>query len=656
MSTLHVPDHASFTAVLGRAAQRAPEAFADGVLRNLYGGGWHEVGDPAPLVSPVDGTSVTSLAKVDAPTAQQAVHAAAAAHVDWSTIPLAERHARVTAAVAALADARDDLALLLAWEIGKPWRLACADVDRALDGVRWYLQEIDQMLGTDVDGRPFKRTPLPGPVSNIASWNYPMSVQVHAELVQLLAGNAVVAKTPTQGGAITLTLAHALMARAGLPVTLLSGDGATLSDALVRSPELGALAFVGGRSNGGRVAAPAGRHRQAALPGAGGPERLGHLEVHRLGHPGRAPAQGLRIRQAAVHRLPAVRHPTGLVDEFLAHVSADGRVAEVGHPLAVSQDDDPLPELDFGPLISAAKVAELNAKVDEALHWGAVPLYRGTLDPARFIPGQDTSAYVAPVALLAPPGASRLMHEEPFGPVDTIVVVDTEAELLAQMNASNGALVASIACDDADLAARTRRARPGVQGRHQQTPLPRRQGRALRRPRRLLEGRLRRRRAISCRPSPRARREQPVRQLPRLQPLPRRDLTAPLHQHPGGAVATPGGSTHGATPTRALQHPQSRRSVCIAEGHGYRRHIRLTATRPWRAGPSRSAPIRRVRPSGRGLPPGRPWCGARPPPWCRRERRAGRRRRGGTRRATARSVPPGSAGHRGMTVGAAGRR
>ena len=111
MQELHVPDHASFTAVLGRAAQRTPEAFADGVLRNLYGGGWHEMGDPAPLVSPVDGTSVTSLAKVDAPTAQQAVHAAAEAHIDWSTIPLAERQARVTAAVAALADARDDLAV-----------------------------------------------------------------------------------------------------------------------------------------------------------------------------------------------------------------------------------------------------------------------------------------------------------------------------------------------------------------------------------------------------------------------------------------------------------------------------------------------------------------------------------------------------------------
>ena len=50
--------------------------------------------------------------------------------------------------------------------------------------------------------------------------------------------------------------------------------------------------------------------------------------------------------------------------------------------------------------------------------------------------------------MLAPPGASRLMHEEPFGPVDSIIVVDTEAELLAQMNASNGALVATISNDD----------------------------------------------------------------------------------------------------------------------------------------------------------------------------------------------------------------
>lgn len=39
-------------------------------------------------------------------------------------------------------------------------------------------------------------------------------------------------------------------------------------------------------------------------------------------------------------------------------------------------------------------------------------------------------------------------HAEPFGPVDTLVLVDTEAELLAAMNASNGALVATLSTDD----------------------------------------------------------------------------------------------------------------------------------------------------------------------------------------------------------------
>jgi len=49
------------------------------------------------------------------------------------------------------------------------------------------------------------------------------------------------------------------------------------------------------------------------------------------------------------------------------------------------------------------------------------------------------------------------MHAEPFGPVDTIVVVDTTDELLSQMNASNGALVASLACDDEELAGKLAR-------------------------------------------------------------------------------------------------------------------------------------------------------------------------------------------------------
>jgi len=277
---------------------------------------------------------------------------------------------------------------------------------------------------------------------------------VHAELVQLLAGNAVVAKTPTQGGAFCLTVAHALMHEAGLPVTLLSGDGSTLSSALVRSAEIGALAFVGGRDNGGKVAAQLVDTGKRHMLEQEGLNSWGIWEFSDWDGFSAHLRKGFEYAKQRCTAYPRFVVQRKLVDEFLAAYLPVVSSARFGHPLAAGVDDEELPQLDFGPLISAAKAEELRKKVDEALGHGAIPLYRGSLAQGRFLPGQDTSAYVAPTTLLAPAGASRLMHEEPFGPVDTIVVVDTQAELLAQMNASNGALVASIATDDVELAGR----------------------------------------------------------------------------------------------------------------------------------------------------------------------------------------------------------
>jgi acyl-CoA reductase-like NAD-dependent aldehyde dehydrogenase len=430
--------------VLARAVAATPEAFTDGRPRNLLAGEWADTGTPATLRTPVDGTTLTELSRVDAETALRAVQHAADRHRTWAATPLAERTARVEAALDALTEHRDLLALLLVWEIGKPWRLACADVDRCLDGVRWYVEEI----GTMLDGRE----PLPGPVSNIASWNYPMSVLVHAELVQLLAGNAVVAKTPSQGGALCLTVAHALMHRAGLPATLLSGGGEELSEVLVRAAEIGAVAFVGGRSNGGKVASALLDTDKRHMIEQEGLNAWGIWEFSQWGLLAAHLKKGFEYGKQRCTAYPRFVVQRELVHEFLDMYLPVVRSVRFGHPLALDDDGDPLPDLDFGPLISAAKAEELHRKVDEAIKHGAVPLYRGSLAHGSFVDGQDTSAYVAPTVLLAPPGRSRLMHAEPFGPVDTIIVVDTREELLSAMNASNGALVASLACDDEELA------------------------------------------------------------------------------------------------------------------------------------------------------------------------------------------------------------
>lgn len=423
-----------------RCLTAAPEAFREQTAGNLWAGAWHDDGRTLPATTPVDGTPIAGAPRLDGDTAHQAVRAALDQHRAWRHIPLPERRARVAATLDALAGHRELLALLLVWEIGKPWRLALADVDRAIDGVRWYVDRIEPMLAG--------RAPLDGPVSNIASWNYPMSVLVHAALVQALAGNAVIAKTPTDGGVACLTLAAALAAREGVPLTLVGGSGRELNQALVRAPEIGCVSFVGGRDTGAAVA--------TAVADLG---KRHILEQEGLNTWGIWEFSDWAALTAVVPRLfdygkqrctayPRFVVQRSLFDAFLAAYLPAVRSVRVGHPLAVADPADPLPEPDFGPLISAAKAKELTDQVAEAVDRGAVPLYRGRPDDARFLPGQDTSAYVHPVTLLGPPPSSPLHHAEPFGPVDTIVLVDTEAELLAAMNASNGALVATLATDD----------------------------------------------------------------------------------------------------------------------------------------------------------------------------------------------------------------
>jgi acyl-CoA reductase-like NAD-dependent aldehyde dehydrogenase len=142
-----------------------------------------------------------------------------------------------------------------------------------------------------------------------------------------------------------------------------------------------------------------------------------------------------------------------LIPAFLETYLPVINAIKFGNPLAVEHPDDPLPDLDFGPVIHATKAAELSAQFDEAVRGGGIPLYRGSVGDGCFLEAQDTAAYVAPSCILQPPASWSLHHAEPFGPLDSVVVVDTPAELLAAMNASNGSLVASIATDDVDVAA-----------------------------------------------------------------------------------------------------------------------------------------------------------------------------------------------------------
>ena len=451
MAGLQLKPGTSWSETYARCVALAPEAFDENRIHNLIGGKWQRVGAPGHHVSPVDMTPIQGPPRIDFDTAVAAMDSASHAHVAWGKVGLEERKERVTKAVDDMMTHRELLAMLLVWEIGKPWRLACADVDRCIDGVRWYVEHIERQLHV---GTPAERKPLPGPVSNIASWNYPMSVQVHAELVQALAGNAVVAKTPSQGGFHCLTLAHVFMARAGLPVTLVSGVGGKLGEALINSPSLGALAFVGGRANGRAAATSLADTKRRHMLEQEGLNAWGVWDFAQWELLAQHLRKGFEYAKQRCTAYPRYVVQRRLLPKFLDTYLPVMASLKFGHPLAVQHPNDPLPELDFGPVISAKKANELVEHYDEALAGRALPIYERSLGRGRFLHGQDTSAYVAPACVLEPATSWPLHHSEPFGPLDSIVCVDTEAEMIAAMNASNGALVASIATDDREFGSR----------------------------------------------------------------------------------------------------------------------------------------------------------------------------------------------------------
>ena len=435
---------AEWETLVQRMKVQMPEAFAsDGRILNLIGGEWCEPGFGRHYESAVDGRSLGKIPMIDLPTARRAVKFGKSESNAWASLDLDERRRRVAECVGELRKQRELIALLLIWEIGKPYAQALTDIDRCLSGVEWYLENIEGMLG--------KRTPI-GLISNIASWNYPMSVLMHAVLVQLLVGNSVISKTPTDGSLYALSVAHSIARRCGLPVSLVSGSGGQLSDALVRNESVDCLAFVGGKTNGGVIASTLYDENKRYILEMEGVNAYGVWNFSDW------PALADQLRKGfdyGKQRCTAyVRYVVQreLFPQFLEMYLPVLRSLRFGNPVMVESATDPLPKLDFGPLINSKKVEELRVLYTEALGKGAISLFEAAVPEGMIFPNQDISAYVGPAALLNIPRNSKLYHNEPFGPIDTIVVVDHLEELITEMNISNGCLVSSIACDDAKTA------------------------------------------------------------------------------------------------------------------------------------------------------------------------------------------------------------
>lgn len=431
---------AEWSVLLEQLKNLIPEAFnEEGNVMNLIKGEWNNQMNLKPFNSCLDGTQLGFYPMMKSQDGKEAVEYCANEFKDWKKVSLEKRKKMVVKTIDAIDAQKELLALVLVWEIGKPFPQALDGVERCIDGVRWYVENIEEMIG--------KREPL-GVISNIASWNYPLSVLVHACLVQVLSGNSVIAKTPSDGGLWALTVCFALAKREGLPVSLISGSGRILSEALVTHEAVDCLSYVGGKSNGRSIASSLYNVDKRYMLEMEGINTYGVWDFSDWDNLAKQIKSGFKYgkqRCTAYVRFVIQRN---LFPKFLEMYLPVLKSLTYGHPLLVEEGETELPDYDFGPLINSNKVSELDVMYNDALSKGAVSIYQGELNDGLFLPNQDTSAYYAPASLLNLPRNADLYHHEPFGPLDSIILVDHKNELINEMNVSNGALVSSIACDN----------------------------------------------------------------------------------------------------------------------------------------------------------------------------------------------------------------
>ena len=121
----------------------------------------------------------------------------------WGRVPLAERAAILSRAVDAFVARRDEIALELTWQMGRPIRFTPGEVGGFEERARYMIEVAGQALAdVEVGEKPgftrfIRRVPL-GVVLVIAPWNYPYLTAVNAVIPALMAGNAVILKHSAQ--------------------------------------------------------------------------------------------------------------------------------------------------------------------------------------------------------------------------------------------------------------------------------------------------------------------------------------------------------------------------------------------------------------------------------------------------------------------------
>ena len=409
-------------------------------------GQWIETGSAEPgrdgserieVTDPATDTVIGHVPNLDASEVRAAVAAATRAGIGWRTLLPQERADRLLEWCALILEAKQDLAVLMTLEQGKPLDESRGEIEYAASFVRWFAEEAPRQCGKTLPShlprkRLWTRREPVGVVACVTPWNFPSAMLTRKAAAALAAGCTVVAAPSMETPFSALALAE-LARRAGLPpgvFNVVTGDPATVVGALCDDPDVRALSFTGSTEIGRLVLArSAPTVKRVSLELGGHAPFLAFDDVP-LDTLVRA-AIDAKFQTSGQDCLAANRIyvSRSIYPEFVRAFTEAAEALPVGSGFAA--------ETVIGPLINDRAVVRMEAQVADARAKGA----RLTTGGERLPLGPR---FYAPTVLANVTPEMRICQEETFGPVAALIAFDDEADVLAAANATEYGLAAYV--------------------------------------------------------------------------------------------------------------------------------------------------------------------------------------------------------------------
>ena len=395
-------------------------------------------------VNPATGETLKEFPLATAAEVEHALADSKAAFGGWQSAPV-EARAKVIARVAELyRERRDELARLIATEMGKPLAQSRGEVSLVADIYAYYADEgpsflKDEILEVKGGGEAIVRSAPVGPLLGIMPWNYPYYQVARFAAPNLVLGNTILLKHAGSCPQSALAIEQ-IFKDAGLPEgayinLFLSNDQVA---EVIADDRVQGVSLTGSERAGSAVAEVAGRNLKKYVLELGGSDPFIVLDSEDLDATVKAAVSG-RMGNAGQACTASKRFIIledlyeAFVEKFTARMSA----IKPGDPL--------LADTRFGPLSSQSAADGLIEQIQDAVDKGATLRTGG-----HHVEGPG--AYVEPTVLTDVTPGMRAFSEELFGPAAVIYKVASVEEAIELANGSPYGLGGAVFSADAEKA------------------------------------------------------------------------------------------------------------------------------------------------------------------------------------------------------------